>query len=55
METIVGIGSKMGQLMKKKGTKNRRPLLVPASPGLQGKGGEQQQYKMMYINFYCLT
>ena len=42
METIGGDRSKT-RLVMKKGEINHQPVSVPASPGLQGKRGEQQQ------------
>ena len=43
VETIGGDGSKTGLVMKKGENKSSTSISVPASPGLQGKRGEQQQ------------
>ena len=46
---IGGNYSKTGLVMKKKGKKNRLPVLVLASPRTTWKRGEQQQ-QFYYIN-----
>ena len=43
METIGGDSSKMGLVMKKKGKQIDDRYQCQPHPGLQGKGGEQQQ------------
>ena len=42
LETFGEDGNEKGLLMKKREHNNRRPVSVPASPGLQRYRGEQQ-------------
>ena len=50
METVGGDDSETRLVTKKKG-ENRQPVSVPASPGLEGLRGEQQQLTIGLLMF----